>query len=114
MCGKNMKIAPLAESCPPEFYGGTERIGSYLIENWYVKGMRSRCSRAEIHQFLQMKAPSGCRYLRSLWKLAQPSQADVFCRPLELKCRATVTTSQRSCRHAPLDTEADPQQARPH
>jgi transposase len=33
------------------------------------------------------------RYLRSASQLAQPSQADVFCRPLERKCRATVTTS---------------------
>ena len=29
---KIAQIAPLAESCPPKFYGGTERIVSYLTE----------------------------------------------------------------------------------
>ena len=26
------QIAPLFESCPPQYYGGTERIVSYLTE----------------------------------------------------------------------------------
>jgi glycosyltransferase involved in cell wall biosynthesis len=41
MSGKNMKIAqiaPLAESCPPRFYGGTERIVSYLTEELVRQG----------------------------------------------------------------------------
>jgi hypothetical protein len=29
---KIAQIAPLAESCPPKLYGGTERIVSYLTE----------------------------------------------------------------------------------
>ena len=40
------QIAPLAESCPPRFYGGTERIVSYLTEELVEQGMRSRFSPA--------------------------------------------------------------------
>ena len=32
------QIAPLAESCPPRFYGGTERIVSYLAEELVAQG----------------------------------------------------------------------------
>jgi glycosyltransferase involved in cell wall biosynthesis len=32
------QIAPLAESCPPRFYGGTERIVSYLTEELVEQG----------------------------------------------------------------------------
>ncbi len=32
------QIAPLAESCPPKFYGGTERIVSYLTEQLVEQG----------------------------------------------------------------------------
>ncbi len=32
------QIAPLAESCPPRFYGGTERIVSYLTEELVAQG----------------------------------------------------------------------------
>jgi glycosyltransferase involved in cell wall biosynthesis len=35
---KIAQIAPLAESCPPRFYGGTERIVSYLTEALVAKG----------------------------------------------------------------------------
>jgi len=33
------KIAPLFESCPPKFYGGTERIVSYLTEELVRQGL---------------------------------------------------------------------------
>src|SRR5271157_4608378 len=32
------QIAPLAESCPPRLYGGTERIVSYLTEELVEQG----------------------------------------------------------------------------
>ncbi len=32
------QIAPLAESCPPRLYGGTERIVSYLTEELINQG----------------------------------------------------------------------------
>ena len=35
---KIAQIAPLAESCPPQLYGGTERIVSYLTEALVKKG----------------------------------------------------------------------------
>jgi glycosyltransferase involved in cell wall biosynthesis len=35
---KIAQIAPLAESCPPQLYGGTERIVSYLTEELARKG----------------------------------------------------------------------------
>ena len=35
---KIAQIAPLAESCPPRFYGGTERIVSYLTEELVRQG----------------------------------------------------------------------------
>lgn len=35
---KIAQIAPLAERCPPEFYGGTERIVSYLTEQLVALG----------------------------------------------------------------------------
>ncbi len=35
---KIAQIAPLAESCPPRFYGGTERIVSYLTEELVAQG----------------------------------------------------------------------------
>jgi glycosyltransferase involved in cell wall biosynthesis len=35
---KIAQIAPLAESCPPRFYGGTERIVSYLTEELAAQG----------------------------------------------------------------------------
>jgi glycosyltransferase involved in cell wall biosynthesis len=35
---KIAQIAPLAESCPPRFYGGTERIASYLTEELVAQG----------------------------------------------------------------------------
>src|ERR1700741_2932294 len=35
---KIAQIAPLAESCPPRLYGGTERIVSYLTEELVAKG----------------------------------------------------------------------------
>jgi glycosyltransferase involved in cell wall biosynthesis len=35
---KIAQIAPLAESCPPQLYGGTERIVSYLTEELVKKG----------------------------------------------------------------------------
>jgi hypothetical protein len=28
------QVAPLAESVPPKFYGGTERVVSWLTEEW--------------------------------------------------------------------------------
>ena len=31
---KIAQIAPLIESVPPRFYGGTERVVSYLLRNW--------------------------------------------------------------------------------
>ena len=38
-CGMRIaQIAPLAESCPPRFYGGTERIVSYLAEELVAQG----------------------------------------------------------------------------
>ena len=33
-----LEIAPLAESCPPRLYGGTERIASYLTEELVNQG----------------------------------------------------------------------------
>ena len=35
---KIAQIAPLAESVPPKFYGGTERIVSYLTEELVRQG----------------------------------------------------------------------------
>lgn len=35
---KIAQIAPLAESCPPKLYGGTERIVSYLTEELVRQG----------------------------------------------------------------------------
>lgn len=35
---KIAQIAPLAESCPPKLYGGTERIVSYLTEEFVRQG----------------------------------------------------------------------------
>ncbi|MBV8337038.1 MAG: glycosyltransferase, partial [Alphaproteobacteria bacterium] len=35
---KIAQIAPLYESCPPRFYGGTERIVSYLTEELVRQG----------------------------------------------------------------------------
>ncbi len=35
---KIAQIAPLAESCPPRLYGGTERIVSYLTEELVHQG----------------------------------------------------------------------------
>lgn len=35
---KIAQIAPLAESCPPRLYGGTERIVSYLTEELVCQG----------------------------------------------------------------------------
>ncbi len=35
---KIAQIAPLAESCPPRLYGGTERIVSYLTEELVRQG----------------------------------------------------------------------------
>ena len=35
---KIAQIAPLAESCPPQLYGGTERIVSYLTEEFVDQG----------------------------------------------------------------------------
>ena len=35
---KIAQIAPLAESCPPRLYGGTERIVSYLTEELVRRG----------------------------------------------------------------------------
>lgn len=35
---KIAQIAPLVESCPPRFYGGTERIVSYLTEELVAQG----------------------------------------------------------------------------
>src|SRR6201993_838748 len=35
---KIAQIAPLAESCPPRLYGGTERIVSYLTEELIRQG----------------------------------------------------------------------------
>jgi glycosyltransferase involved in cell wall biosynthesis len=32
------QIAPLAESCPPKLYGGTERVASYLTEELVAQG----------------------------------------------------------------------------
>ena len=32
------QVAPLIESCPPKFYGGTERIVSYLTEELIALG----------------------------------------------------------------------------
>jgi len=32
------QIAPLAESCPPALYGGTERVVSYLTEELVDQG----------------------------------------------------------------------------
>lgn len=32
------QIAPLAESCPPALYGGTERVVSYLTEELVAQG----------------------------------------------------------------------------
>src|ERR1700730_4325834 len=35
---KIAEIAPLAESCPPKLYGGTERVVSYLTEELVAQG----------------------------------------------------------------------------
>src|SRR5258706_5121467 len=35
---KIAQIAPLAESCPPKLYGGTERVVSYLTEELVAQG----------------------------------------------------------------------------
>src|SRR3954471_13312212 len=35
---KIAQIAPLYESCPPRFYGGTERVVSYLTEELVRQG----------------------------------------------------------------------------
>ena len=32
------QVAPLSESCPPQLYGGTERIVSYLTEELVKQG----------------------------------------------------------------------------
>ena len=37
---KIAQIAPLYESCPPRFYGGTERVVSYLTEELVGTGTR--------------------------------------------------------------------------
>jgi len=41
------QVAPLYESVPPKYYGGTERIVSYLTRRWSPRGTRSRCLPAE-------------------------------------------------------------------
>src|ERR1700726_4385853 len=35
---KIAQIAPLAESCPPKLYGGTERVVTYLTEELVEQG----------------------------------------------------------------------------
>ena len=35
---KIAQIAPLMESCPPQLYGGTERVVSYLTEELVRQG----------------------------------------------------------------------------
>ena len=37
---KIAQIAPLYESCPPRFYGGTERVVAYVTESSFGSGMR--------------------------------------------------------------------------
>ena len=32
------QVSPLYESCPPQFYGGTERVVSYLTEELIRQG----------------------------------------------------------------------------
>src|SRR5258706_13950799 len=39
---KIAQIAPLAESCPPKLYGGTERVVSYLTEELVAQGHEGR------------------------------------------------------------------------
>jgi hypothetical protein len=41
---KIAQVVPLAESCLPKLYEGTERIASYLTERWYGSDMMWRCS----------------------------------------------------------------------
>ena len=45
---KIAQIAPLAESCPPKLYGGTERIVSYLTEELVDQGHDVTLLRVEI------------------------------------------------------------------
>jgi hypothetical protein len=35
---KIAQVAPLTESCPPKFYGGTERVVAYLTEELVAQG----------------------------------------------------------------------------
>jgi hypothetical protein len=39
-------VAPLAEDVPPKFYGGTERVVSWLAEELVRQGHRVLCLRA--------------------------------------------------------------------
>jgi hypothetical protein len=39
-------VAPLAEAVPPKFYGGTERVVSWLAEELVRQGTGLLCSRA--------------------------------------------------------------------
>lgn len=39
---KIAQIAPLFESVPPQLYGGTERVVSSSLRNWFVWGMKLR------------------------------------------------------------------------
>ena len=34
------QVAPLYESVPPKYYGGTERVVSYLTEEWFARVTR--------------------------------------------------------------------------
>jgi hypothetical protein len=45
---KIAQIAPLIESVPPQLYGGTERIVSYLTEELVQMAMTLLCSQAGI------------------------------------------------------------------
>ena len=52
------QIAPLIESVPPRFYGGTERVVSYLTEGLVTRGHRAMAMSAEGHWALRLLAGS--------------------------------------------------------
>ena len=83
------QVAPLYESCPPQLYGGTERVVSYLTEELVRQGhqvtlfasgdsktraiLRASCSRA-LRLDPQCKDPLPYHFI-SLYRLAQAADA---------------------------------------
>src|SRR5215469_17258477 len=58
------QIAPLYESCPPQLYGGTERVVSYLIEELVHQGHEVTLFASGDSQTRARLRPTGQRGLR--------------------------------------------------